>query len=131
MKLFKNTVKPTSIFLAIVLVLVSTSYQSASAAMIGTEKLLQAGNNQKTRDYLHQLMDREEIKSALVSQGIDPQEAQLRIQSLTDHEIELIADKIDNLAAGRGVVIFSMVIVAVIIAALLIFNYTSVTDLFP
>lgn len=131
MKLFKNTVKPTSIFLAIVLVLVSTSYQSASAAMIGTEKLLQAGNNQKTRDYLHQLVDREEIKSALVSQGIDPQEAQLRIQSLTDHEIELIADKIDNLAAGRGVVIFSMVIVAVIIAALLIFNYTSVTDLFP
>jgi hypothetical protein len=131
MNLFKKTVKPTSIFLAILFLLVSTSYQSASAAMIGTEKFLQAGSNQGTRDYLHQLMAREEIKSALIAQGLDPLEAQLRIQSLTDDEIQLIADKLDDLSAGRGVVIFSMIIVAVIIAAVLIFNFTSITEVFP
>ena len=116
MNLFKKTVKPTSIFLAIVFLLVSTSYQSASAAMIGTEKLLQAEDLQEKRDYLHQLIAREEIKSALIAQGIDPLEAQLRIQSLTDAEIQLIADKLDDLPAGSGVVIFSLIIVAVIIA---------------
>ena len=67
MKFFKRTVKPTSIFLAIVLLLVSTSYQSASAAMIGTEKLLQAENPQKKRDYLHQLVAREGVKRALIA----------------------------------------------------------------
>ena len=131
MNLFKKTVKQTGIFLAIMLLLVSTSYQSASAAMIGTEKFLLAGNNQKNRDYLHQLMAQEEIRSALIAEGLDPQEAQLRLQSLTDNEIQLIADKLENLSAGRGVFTFSMIIVAVIIATVLIFNFTSITDVFP
>jgi hypothetical protein len=131
MNLFKKAVKPTSIFLAIVFLLVSTSYQYASAAMIGTEKVLQAGDNQIARDYLCQLMVREEVKSTLIAQGINPLEAQLRIQSLTDDEIQLIADNIDELTAGSGVAIFSLIIVGVIIATVLIFKLTNITDLFP
>jgi len=131
MNLFKKAVKPTCVFLAIVFLLVSTSFQSASAAMIGTEKLLQAQNPQEKRDYLQQLIAREEIKDALIAQGIDPLEAQLRIQNLTDGEIQLIADKLDHLAAGGGVVIYSLIVVAVIIATALIFNFTNITDLFP
>lgn len=131
MNLFQKTVKPTSFFLAILFLLVSTSYQSASAAMIGTEKLLQAEDLQEKRDHLHQLIAREEVTSALISQGIDPLEAQLRLQSLTDEEIRLIADKLDDLSAGGGVVTFSLIIVAVIIATVLIFYFTSITDVFP
>ena len=131
MNLFQKTVKPASIFLAIVFLLVSTSYQSASAAMIGTEKLLQAEDLQEKRDHLHQLIAREEVKSALIAQGIDPLEAQLRLQSLTDEEIRLIADKLDDLSAGGGVVTFSLIIVAVIIATVLIFYFTSISDVFP
>ncbi len=131
MNFFYKTAKPTRIFLAIVLLLVSTSYQSATAAMIGTEKILQAGDNQEPRDYLHQLMVREDIKSTLIAHGINPVEAQLRIQSLTDDEIQLIADSLDELSAGSGVVIFSLIIVAVIIAAFFIFNYTSIANVFP
>jgi hypothetical protein len=131
MNTLKKCAKPTCIFLAIVLLLVSTSYQSASAAMVGTEKLLQAGRRQETRDYLHQLMARKEIQRALIAQGIDPPEVKLRIESLTDAEIALIAPKIDDLAAGGDVFIFSLVIIAVIVAAFIIFNYTSVTDVFP
>jgi hypothetical protein len=131
MNLFQKTVKPTSVILVIVFLLVSTSYQSASAAMIGTEKLLQAEDLQEKRDYLHQLIDREEVKSALIAQGIDPLEAQLRLQSLTDEEIRLIADKLDDLSAGSGVVIFSLIIVGVIIALVLIFNFTDITNVYP
>ena len=131
MNFFNRTVKPTSIFLVIICLLVSTSYQSATAAMVGTEKFLQTGDNQNSRDYLHQMMDREEIKNALIAQGIDPLEARLRIQSLTDDEIQLIADRFDELAAGSGVVTFSLIIVGVIIATVLIFKYTSITNVFP
>ena len=67
MKLFKKAVKPTSVLLAIVFLLVSTSFQSASAAMIGTEKLLPAQNPQDQRDRLHQLIAREEIKAAVIA----------------------------------------------------------------
>ncbi len=131
MKLPKRMVKPTRIFLAIVLLLVSFPYQTASAAMIGTEKLLQAGTPQQQRDYLQQLMVREEVRSALVARGINPLEAQLRIQSLTDDEVRLIAGKIDDLAAGGGVEIFSLIVIAVVIATVLIFKFTSITDVFP
>jgi len=131
MNLLQKTVKPTSFILAIVFLLVSISYQSASAAMIGTEKLLQAEDLQEKRDCLHRLMAREEVKSALIARGIDPLEAQLRLQSLTDEEIRLIADKLDDLAAGSGVITFSMIILGVIIALVLIFNFTDITNVFP
>ena len=124
-------VKSVSFFMAIVLLLGSVSYQSASAAMIGTEELFQAATPQAKRDYLHRLMAREEVQSALITRGIDPMEAQLRIQCLTDAEIMLIADKIDDLKAGSGVEIFSLIVIAVIIATVLIFKLTNITDVFP
>ena len=128
---FNKTVKPIIICMTILFLLISTSYQSAMAAMIGTEKLLQAGDNQTARDYLCRLLVREEVKGALIARGINPLEAQLRIQSLTDSEVQLIAGKIDDLAAGGGVGIFSLIIIAVIIATVLIFRFTSITDVFP
>ena len=128
---FNKTVKPIIICMTILFLLISTSYQSATAAMIGTEKLLQLGDNQTARDYLCQLMVREEVRGALIARGINPLEAQLRIQSLTDSEIQLIAGKIHDLAAGGGVEIFSLIIIAVIIATVLIFRFTNITDVFP
>ena len=62
---------------------------------------------------------------------MNPQEAQLRLQSLTDHEIRLIAEKIDDLSAGGGVEIFSLIVVGVIIVLVLIFHFTNITDVFP
>jgi hypothetical protein len=132
MKIVKKTVKPTSIFLAIVLLLVFTLSQSASAAMIGTEKVLQAAESPaKNRDYLNRLMTREKVKSALIARGIDPLEAQQRIQSLTDYEVQYIVDRISDLAAGSGVEIFSLIVIAAIIATVLIFKFTRITEVFP
>jgi hypothetical protein len=131
MNTLKNCAKPSWVYLVIVLLLVSTWYQSASAAMIGTERLLPGDRRQETRDYLDQVMARQEIRHALIAQGIDPREAELRLASLTDEEIAQIDHKIDDLKAGRGVVIFSLIIVAVIVAAFILFNYTSVTEVFP
>ena len=131
MNYFKTKFKPIGIVLTIVLLLVSTSFQSASTAMIGTEQLLWAENNQGSRDYLRQLAVRQEIRDALIAQGVEPQEALLRVESLTDHEIELILHKIDDLAAGKGVIIFSMIVVGVTIFTVLLFNFTNITDVFP
>lgn len=127
----RKCVTPARIYLAIILLLVSSMYQSASAAMITTENLHQAGRSQDTRAYLHQLMARQEVRSALIARGVDPREAELRLESLTDEEIQLIAHKIDDLPAGGDIIIFSLIIVGVIVAAFIIFNYTSVTDVFP
>ena len=131
MNAFKKIAKPASIFLAIVLLLVATTFQSVSAAMVRTEAFVKADSKMETRDHLRQSALREKIRQALVAQGVDPQEADLRIESLTDREIAQIAANIDTLAAGQGVFIFSMIILGVLVATFIIFNYTNVTDVFP
>ena len=87
MHTFQKTAKPISILAIILLFLMSTLNQPAAAAMVGTENLLISDRNQETRRYLQQMMSRKDIQEALVARGVDLQEAQIRIDSLTDREI--------------------------------------------
>ena len=131
MRPVKKMITPTRIFLVILLLLISTFNQSASAAMIGTENLLETDRNQETRAYLQQLISREKIQNALVARGINPSEAQARINSLSDGEIERIAAKIDILPAGGGVTGFVLIVGAVVLILIIIVEYTSVVKMFP
>ncbi len=132
MNRLNQTARLTAIILTIALMLVSNVYQSASAAMIATEKMLRAENTTASRAFLHQIVERQDVKEALVAQGVDPQEAHNRIDSLTDDEVDRVYGVIDDLEAGQGVIIFSMIIVGVIIATFLFFKlFPNVTDVFP
>ena len=126
-----KTLKPICRLMIAVLLLMSFLHQYASAAMIGTEKLLQPDRNQKTRDYLHQLIARDDIRKALVARGVDLDEAGARIDSLNDDEIELIAGKIDALPAGGNIAGFVVICAAVILIVFFIVEYTSSVKMFP
>jgi hypothetical protein len=127
----EKTLKPTSIVLAIVFVLVPAFYQSVSAAMIGTETLLTPNRNQNTRSYLHDLMSRNDIQKILVARGINPIEAKARIDCLSDDELEMIFEKIPDLPAGGNATGFIIVVGVVIIIAIFIVEYFSEVKMFP
>jgi hypothetical protein len=131
MHTFQKTAKPISFLTIILLLLMSTLNQPAAAAMVGTEKLLISDRNQETRSYLQQMMSRKDIKEALVARGIDLQEAQIRIDSLTDSEIELIFNKITDLPAGGIDATFVLILVGVIAVLIIIVEYTSAVPMFP
>jgi len=131
MHTFQKTAKPISILAIILLLLMSTLNQPAAAAMVGTEKLLISDRNQETRSYLQQMMSRKDIREALVARGIDFQEAQIRIDSLTDSEIELIFNKITDLPAGGVDAAFVLILVGVIVVLIIIVEYTSAVPMFP
>jgi len=100
--------------------------------MVETEKLLISDRNQETRSYLQQMMSRKDIREALVARGIDLQEAQIRIDSLTDREIELIFNNITDLPAGGGIdAAFILILVGVIAVLIMIVEYTSAVPMFP
>ena len=120
MHTFQKTAKPISVLAIFLLLLVSTLNQPAAAAMVGTEKLLISDRNQETRSYLQQLMFRKDIRQALVARGIDLQEAQIRIDSLTDSEIELIFNKITDLPAGGIDAAFVLILVGVIVVLIVL-----------
>ena len=130
MHAFQKMAKPISILAVILLQLMSTLYQPATAAMVGTEKLLINDRNQETRSYLQQMMSRKEIQEALVARGIDLQEAKIRIDSLTDSEIEQILEKINDLPAGGIDAAFVLIIVGVIVVLFIIVEYTSAISMF-
>ena len=131
MHTFQKTAKPISILAIILLLLMSTLTRPAVAAMVGTEKLLISDRNQETRSYLQQMMSRKDIQQALIARGIDLQEAQIRIDSLTDSEIELISKKINDLPAGGVDATFVLIIVGVIVVVFIIVEYISAVPMLP
>jgi len=72
----------------------------------------------------------EDIQAALVSQGIDPQEAQARIDSLSDAEVNDIVDKLDQLPAG-GVLGTILIIAFLVFAIFVVTDIAGYTDIFP
>ena len=131
MNFIEKALKPTSIFLVILFLLAPVFYQSASAAMIGTEILLKADRSQNTRDYLHDLISRDDIQKLLVDRGINPHEAEARINSLSDDEIEMLSGILADLPAGGDATGFIVIVGAVIIILILIVEYLSDVKMFP
>jgi hypothetical protein len=122
MNFIEKTLRPTSIFLAILFLLAPAYYQAVSAAMIGTETMLTPDRNQNTRDY---------IQKVLVDRGINPHEAKARIDSLSDDELEMISQKIADLPAGGDATGFILIIGAVIIIVIILVEYFSEVKMFP
>jgi hypothetical protein len=131
MEIIRKVSKPTAIFLSIYMLMLACPYQSAWAAMIGTESIINVDRGQSPRDYLNNLLARKDIQAALVSQGIDPQEAQARIDSLSDAEVNDIVNKLDQLPAGGGVLETILIIAFLVFAIFIVTDIAGYTDIFP
>ena len=68
--------------------------------MITTDVAVESERAEKSREYLKQLIARENIEKYLIAQGIDPVEVKSRIDSLTDTEAIALADQIEDIPAG-------------------------------
>ena len=131
MEIIRKISKPAAIFLAFHMLILSGLCQSVSAAMIGTESILKGDQSQNPREYFNNLLARKEIQAALISQGLDPQEARNRIDNLTDDEIGHIVHELDQLPAGGGFFEAFIVIVFLVFLILLITDISGYTDVFP
>ena len=133
MKSIRKRISIISLFMATIMLLIAIPYQPLLAAMVPTEATiyLYQFKAQDARDHLKTLISRNDIKNALISQGIDPDEAKARVDSLSDSEVIEVADKIEQLPAGGGA--FGAVIAASVIVflVLLITDILGYTDVFP
>ena len=131
MKSIRKRISFTSLFMATIMLLIAIPYQPLLAAMVPTEATIYQFKAQDARDHLKTLISRNDIKNALISQGIDPDEAKARVDSLSDSEVIEVADKIEQLPAGGGV--FGAIIGAALIVflVLLLTDILGYTDVFP
>jgi hypothetical protein len=130
MKRIYRIARPLSLVLAVYVFMVSGPHQAALAALVGTESVMDAAGVRSARERVRSLMDREDIQTALVSQGIDPQEARARAEALSDAEAVRLADAIESLPAGGssavGIIVGAIVLVFLLLLISDILGYTSV-----
>ena len=131
MKIIRKKIGFISLFMATLMLLIATPYQPLLAAMVPTEAIIYKNNAQDARDHLKTLISRNDIKNALISQGIDPDGAKARVDSLSDSEAIEVTDKIEQLPAGAGP--FGAIIGAALIVflVLLLTDILGYTDVFP
>jgi hypothetical protein len=131
MKLIRKKIGFISLIMATIMLVIATPYQPLLAAMVPTEATLDKIIAQDARDHLKTLISRNDIKNALISQGIDPDEAKARVDNLSDSEVIEMAGKIEQFPAGGGA--FGALIGAALIVflVLLLTDILGFTDVFP
>ncbi len=96
-----------------------------------TERALSSEESIIARENIKAFLARQETRDVLISKGIDPEEAQARIDSLTDAEALMLSQQIENLPAGGntvGIIVGALLLVFII---LLITDLVGLTDVFP
>ena len=130
MKLLRQKAKPVSVFMTILMLLLAVPYQSAFAAMIDTEAVIDMARGQEVRDYLNRIMAREDVQAVFTSYGINPLEAKARLDTLSDAEIVRLYDQIEQLPAGGSDLGTAFIAVGVIFIVLFITDILGYTDVF-
>lgn len=130
MNLVRRQLRFFCVSMTILTLLITTPIQPIFAAMVTTESTV-GERALVSRENLKTILAREDVQRILMSNGIDPDEAQARINSLSDSEVVSISEKIDNLPAGGngiGVIVGALLIVFLVLLFTDIMGYT---DIFP
>ncbi|MEX2525735.1 MAG: PA2779 family protein [Gammaproteobacteria bacterium] len=119
--------------LILVLIMSSFPITSFSAANVSTDSLIEESSLVAERALVHEFMSREDVRVEMTAQGVDPDEALSRINSLSDSEIQKIAGQIETMPAGEGVVgpivgaivtVFIILLITDLLCLTSFFNFT-------
>ena len=130
MKLLRQKSKPVSVFMTILMLLLTVPYQSVFASMIGTETVIDMARGQEARDCLNRMMTREDVQAVFTSYGINPLEAKARLDTLSDTEIIRLYNQIEQLPAGGSDLGTALIAVGVVFIILFITDLLGYTDVF-
>jgi Family of unknown function (DUF6627) len=119
----KKLLSPVSFLLVVSFCLLNFNVPRAQAQMIGTDAVIAGQQAADQRARVAAFLAREDVKQVLTRNGVDPIEAQQRVDSLSTEELAKISHSIDQLPAGGDAV------GAILGAALLVFFVLLITDI--
>lgn len=100
------------------------------AAMVGTADMLQQQDRDLAREKVVSFMERQDVANYLNALGVDADEAKARVSTMTDDEVAMLADKIDQMPAGGDAVGFLVAVAIILFIVLVITDMIGVTDVF-
>lgn len=86
----------------LILALLSLSFQTANAGIIGTDQAAAAAAAQTDRAVVLGALSRSDVASQLQAQGLDPSVARDRVAAMTDQEVHSLASGITAAPAGAN-----------------------------
>lgn len=129
--MLKKLMRPVSLILVVSFCLLNFNVPNAQAKMVGTDAVIAGQQAADQRAQVADFMAREDVKQIMTQYGVDPVEAQLRVDSLSNEELANLANSIDQLPAGGsavGVIVGAALLVFII---LLITDLVGLTHVFP
>jgi len=109
------------------LALFGASVSPLYASMLGTGALIAAEQAGADRERLLGMLERDEVRGQLQAMGVSAELAAERVARMTDAEVRMLNERLDELPAGAGAlgVLLFLFVLFVITDAL------GVTDIFP
>lgn len=99
----------------------------ANAGIVSTQEATATASTAAERDKVVAFLTRDDVRKSLEEQGVNPQAAIDRVNTLSDHEVQQLAANIDHAPAGAGVlgVLFTVFVI------LLVTDILGFTKIFP
>ncbi len=111
----------------VILLTMITIQAPAYGAIVGTEVAIAQQQSDIDRAKLLAMFERNDLRDALIAQGVDPDSARERIAALNDEEVKSMSGQVDQLPAGGDVVGIAVFVFLV----LLFTDIMGWTDIFP
>lgn len=121
----KSIRKCLSILLSVTLM--SMSFNSAQAAMISNDMIINHLQQSSAKAQLIQTINRTEVKDQLLSMGVKPEDIESRVNLMTHEEIAQLNQQIEDLPAGGSV----LGVLLIIFIVFVITDVIGATDIFP
>lgn len=122
-------IKPLSLLMLIIFSVTVVFAPAAHASMLSTGTVLK-NDADEIRSRIHDMLNAEDVQSALEKRGISESEARERVDSLTESQLRTLAGHMDAQPSGEGVgtVVGALVFVFIV---LLITDIAGLTNVFP
>lgn len=122
----KPIMRITSRIVLVCFLLVSFQH-AALAGIVSTADIVDRQAVQLEKQRLAELLSQQQVQSQLVAMGVNPDDAQQRLQNMTNEEVQAFAAQMDELPAGSGVLELAVFVFLV----LLVTDLMGYTDIFP
>ena len=96
------------------------------AEIIGTLSALEATQRERDLESVNAALASEEVRRQLARWGVEPEQIDARVAALTDEELRTLAEKVDSMPAGAGV----LEVIGIVFIVLLILELVGVIDIF-
>ena len=101
--------------------------QGANAGIVTSGEIVAAQQDQLSRDQLKTWMAREDVRQQLVDMGVDVDSAIVRVDSMSNTEVQQLSATMNEMPAGSGIVETAVLAFLVLV----VLEVSGVTDILP